>query len=156
MTPPSHVGRGRNPNTMKTILALSLIAASFAMIPTVDASCDPTFTVCSSTYGTCDNGSTYNSASVYNYDANGYTSVGAYTQCYGYPGYYSGDSIGAGATSCDASWNCNYVGAYWQSFEFFGSGYCDTAAYAYAGGQYNYQSLGCPAGGPPEVPALLP
>lgn len=146
---------------MKTILAICLLTTSFALFPSADAStvCDPvTGAACAGSYayGTCDNGYVSNYAWAYTYDANGYNSAGAGTYCGGYPGIYSYSGISAGATTCDASWNCNYVGAQWYGYEFYGSSYCDTYAYAYVAGQYEFQSVGCPAGAPPNVPALLP
>lgn len=145
---------------MKTILIMSLLATAFAFVPAADATtCDPvTGDLCAGSYGygTCDNGYASNGVYYYNYDNTGYTYVGANTYCSGYPGYYSYGGVGAGATVCDANWNCDYAGAYWYGYEFFGNEYCYSEAYTYVDGQYNYESLPlCEvAGSPPMVPSL--
>jgi hypothetical protein len=145
---------------MRTILAISLIAAAFAAIPVASAECVETLCADagSYTYGSCDNGGSGNYVNVYNYDANGYTSAGVQTYCYGYPGYYSVSGIGAYALSCDASWNCDQGGAYWDGGNFFGSPFCYSQAYTYVDGVYTPTALPlCDvAGAPPAVPAVLP
>lgn len=144
---------------MKTILALSLIAAAFAFVPSAEASCDPaTGQVCagSYSYGTCDNGGAGNYAYAYNSDATGYTQVYAGTYCYGYPGYYAVGGVGGGVFTCDPSWSCDQAGADWSGGNFFGSPYCYSQAYTYVDGQYTGQALPlCDvAGAPPAIPSL--
>ena len=144
---------------MKTILALSLLATAFAFVPAADATtCDPvTGQVCAGSYGygTCDDGYAGNSASYYNYDANGYTYAGVGTYCGGYPGSYSYGGVSGGVTMCDANWNCDYVGVYWDGGNFGSSGYCYSQFYAYVDGQYQSGDTGlCGAGAPPAVPSL--
>lgn len=145
---------------MKTILAICLLTASFAIIPTGEAAtvCDPipgypNVCVGSYGYGTCNNGYASNGASVWHYDGTHYYAVGAGTYCGGYPGWYSYQGVGVGAGHCNYStWQCESVGAGWYKFNTI----CQTYTYAYAYGFSDYRPLGCPAGGPPAIPALLP
>ncbi|HET6405052.1 MAG TPA: hypothetical protein VFH78_10430 [Candidatus Thermoplasmatota archaeon] len=137
------------------------MTASFAFLPSADAAytCDPVTTrLCALTYsyGTCDNGSAANMIYYWQYDSSGYTWVSAMTSCGGYPGYYDYSAVGASATVCDASWSCTAASVSWYGVSWPGYSYCDTSVFAYAGGQYHSVSGGCPAGAPPDVPALLP
>lgn len=144
---------------MKTILAICVLTAAFAVVPTADAGyvCDPaTGAICASSggAGTCDNGYAYNSVSYYSYSGTEYTSVYASTGCDASPGWPSYRNIGAGYSHCDFStWQCESAGANWYSY----GSYCTMYAYANAQGEYVFQDVGgCPAGAPPGVPALIP
>lgn len=145
---------------MRTILALSLIAAAFASaMPVVAAECVNTTCVTADgyAYGSCDNGSSGQYVSVTNYDSSGYTAVGVNSYCYNY-GIFSGSGVGAYGYTCDANWNCDQAGANWQSYSYFGSSYCDSSAYTYVDGTYTPTALPlCDvAGAPPAVPVVLP
>lgn len=143
---------------MRTILAICLLTASFAMIPTGEAVCDPqpgTPFVCvdSFGYGTCENGYAFNGVSASHYAAPDSYNAGAGTYCSGYPGWYEYSSVGAGASHCNYStWTCESAAVGWYDY----NGYCNTYVYLYGAGQYEYEQLGCPAGGPPAVPRVLP
>jgi hypothetical protein len=144
---------------MRTILAISLIVATvFVAVPAGATQCitKDNAIACagSDASGTCSNGYQTTGAYVFNYDGASLLYAGGGASCFGMMGY-SQESIAAGATSCDAM-SCTFAGAQWYSYDYMGMGGCDMAVYAAAGGQYQYQSLGCPAGGPPTIPALLP
>ena len=143
---------------MKIIIALSLLAASLAVLPVASAECVETACVDASSYGygTCDDGYAWNGVGATNYDSNGYVNAGAGTNCAGYPGYYEYNSVGAGFTVCDASWSCQYGGASWGSYRDFGWTACWSEVYVWDGSTYTYQPLPlcAVAGAPPGVPAL--
>lgn len=147
---------------MKTILVLTLLAASFAMVPAAHATCDPIVgQICTSSYtygASCDDGGAGNDAYAYNSDANGVTAASVGTGCNGHPGAYSASSIGAGVLTCDPSNSCNGAGASWFAYSDGPDSYCESEAYTEVGGSYTPTSLPLcdAAGAPPGVPALLP
>lgn len=141
-----------------------------AFVPTAAANHDlcPASTACVSTasFGSGDCDATtgyeyaYNSVNVFSYTPGlAYAGAGAFTSCYDYNffGYsFEGSAIGAGAYAATPA---GYAagGAYWYSYGGSFGSYCNTLVYAYGSGlPFLVQSLGCPAGGPPEVTQTLP
>jgi len=148
---------------MKTILALCLLAGALAFAPCADATyeCDPiTGSLCVNSYanGSCEYGTEANSVRYLEFGADGYTLVQAGTSCSGSPGAYAVAGVSASAVSCDASFNCDSVGAFWVGGDYGGSQGCTSEAYAHVDGQSQTHALPlCDvAGAPPTMPALLP
>lgn len=132
---------------MRTILAICLLTATFAFIPSADAACDPTYSACtgSGNWGDCNNGYSYNYA--YAFTALGYAYVA--TSCGGYPGYYSYSGIYV-VTYTPAGYNDHY----WVGYNFFGYEGCYSDSYNALG--YTETPLCAVAGAPPGVPGVLP
>lgn len=146
---------------MRTLFAISLIAAAFAGLAPV-ASADCIQTVCyiadGYDYGSCDQGALGQSVGGWSYNpGTAYASAGASTYCSNY-GYYSSTGIGGGVGVCDASFNCYSVSAQWYEYTLYGNYRCVSTVDLYLDGQYVPQPLAiCAlAGGPPQVPNVLP
>lgn len=143
---------------MRTILVLSLIAASFAFVPGADAACDPVqgaVCVSSYSYGTCSDGYQGNWASADNEDA-GYVGVGAGTYCSSSPGSYENHGLTAGVSQCDPMFtNCTQVGVHWSSGSYNGE-FCESGVYVITMGAYNPRDLPVcdTVGDPPVIPSL--
>ena len=143
---------------MRTILALSLIAAAVSFVPAASAECVQTTCVNADSFGSgsCDStGYAYNYASAYTYGTPaGTVSGGASTSCSSYSSFnYEYTSLGGGAyTYGPAGYHYVYVGWYGYTYGSFSA--CNSYVYGTDGVGYN--QLGCPAGAPPAVPGLLP
>ena len=139
---------------MRLIGICCAMLAAIAFVPLASANlneCDPTFTACvgdeSFSSGSCSNGyqEGFDYASVFLVTGQ-YVYAQGYDYCFGFGGYsFTGNGVNAGG--CDLNtYSC--VGAGWSSYGgSFGSG-CDTYVYAVV----VYESPGCPAGGPPQLP----
>lgn len=160
---------------MKTsiVYTLALALATVALLPV--ASADPivvgpaTIDAGSSQNGSgdCDGGNPYyyegNAARVTVVDGTTTHNAQASTYCYSYTspwGTSTGSGINANYYSYDSqTWDFSYAGASWYAYTFgSGGGGCGTVVTVYNVGGQDPQShnLGCPAGNPPHVPALLP
>ncbi|HUR68433.1 MAG TPA: hypothetical protein VM370_04245 [Candidatus Thermoplasmatota archaeon] len=152
---------------MKFFLAICLMTTAM-WVPVAAASntvCAPGTSTCAgegSYGGDCATAGTNggNSAGVSTNDAGGYTAVGVQTYCYNYDFFgntYTGAGISVYAVSFGSPAGTAFGQAGWNSFTFGTFSYCDTFAYAYTDATgFNGQNLGCPAGAPPTVPAVLP
>lgn len=136
---------------MKLILMLSLLALA---LPTAAASHEYVVaSVGSDNSGDCPGGATgssYNDASSSARAAGVTAGAGAATNCTRYTFWgatYEYRGVGASAFVYSPA-GFHSASAQWYS----GSSGCNMNAYVVAAGQ----SLGCPAGGPPAVPGLLP
>lgn len=143
---------------MKAILALSLIAAAFAFVPSAEAQCVQTTCVNADSFGfgSCDtSGYAYNYASAYTYGTPaGTVSGGASTSCASYPQWgYEYTAVGGSVYTYGPA-GFHYVSAYWYGYSYGSYSYCNS--YVYGSDGIGYRPLGCPAGAPPAVPATLP
>ncbi|MHB8604976.1 MAG: hypothetical protein ACYDCK_06930 [Thermoplasmatota archaeon] len=152
----------------------ALIFAAVAMaIPSAHANttqCDPTGAT-----NACVNTYTYNSdsstdctsaashtweVSASESDGTTYRNAYVYNYCYNDPAWgSSGSGIGAGYYSFDSStWAFSEVGGQWYSYAYPGGSGCDSGFYSFGNAPIpdGYNSLGCPAGAAPFIPAPLP
>lgn len=138
---------------MKLLLACSLIAIALVPLASAGGAGAGAF---SYGYGDC-KGTTY----AYNYNQvyAGASTGGVYaygeaqTFCGVYQDWFTGathhsSGISGSAYACGPVAGCTFDYAAWYSYD----SYCNAGAFTSAG----YVPIGCPAGGPPAVPALLP
>lgn len=145
---------------MRFFLALGLITATFAFVPSAEAvTCDPVVgaaCVGSSANGTCTYGSQSNFVTLLRNDENGYFFVRGSTHCSGSDDG-RGHGVGVSAQHCDPEFaSCEVTGVYWNGGSSPSGSHCDSGVFLDAMGAINQRELPlcAVAGAPPVVPSL--